>query len=141
MTVLIDTSVWVDVLRDASGAAADRVRSIVDDDEVVLTRFNQLELLQGALDEREWTTLANYLEGQDYVEAGDDTWRAAARIYYELRRRGRTVRSAVDCCIAQLAIEHEALLLHQDRDFETIAEIRPLAAQHISFPGRHPQAP
>ena len=134
MTVLIDTSVWIGVLRDASGAAADRVRSIVDDDEVVLTRFNQLELLQGALDEREWATLATYLEGQDYVEASDDTWRAAARIYYELRRRGRTVRSAIDCCIAQLAIEHEALLLHQDRDFETIAEIRPLAAQRISFP-------
>ena len=70
MTVLIDTSVWVDVLRDASGAAADRVRSIVADDEMVLTRFNQLELLQGAVDEREWTTLANYLDGQDYLEAG-----------------------------------------------------------------------
>ncbi len=134
MTVLIDTSVWVDVLRDASGAAADRVRSIVADDEVVLTRFNQLELLQGAIDEREWTTLARYLDGQEYIEADVDTWRAAARIYYELRRRGRTVRSAIDCCIAQLAIEHEALLLHQDRDFEAIAEIRPLVAQRISFP-------
>ena len=140
MTVLIDTSVWVDVLRDASGVAADRVRSIVDDDEVVLTRFNQLELLQGAVDEREWTTLANYLEGQEYIEADVDTWRAAARIYHELRRRGRTVRSAIDCCIAQLAIEHEALLLHQDRDFETIAEIRPLAAQRVSFPADPPRA-
>ena len=140
MTVLIDTSVWVDVLRDASGAAADRVRSIVADDEVVLTRFNQLELLQGAVDEREWTTLANYLEGQDYIEADADTWRAAARIYYELRRRGKTVRSAIDCCIAQLAIEHEALLLHKDRDFETIAEIRPLVAQRISFPADPPRA-
>ena len=141
MTVLIDTSVWVGVLRDASGAAADRVRSVVDDDEVVLTRFNQLELLQGALDEREWTTLANYLEGQDYLEAGTDTWRAAARIYYELRRRGRTVRSAIDCCIAQLAIEHEVLLLHQDRDFEAIAEIRPLAAQRIFFPAGQAEPP
>ena len=141
MTVLIDTSVWVDVLRDASGAAADRVRSIVADDEVVLTRFNQLELLQGAIDEREWTTLARYLDGQEYIEADVDTWRAAARIYYELRRRGRTVRSAIDCCIAQLAIEHEALLLHQDRDFEAIAEIRPLVAQRISFPAGQAQPP
>ena len=140
MTVLIDTSVWVDVLRDASGAAADRVRSIVADDEVVLTRFNQLELLQGAIDEQEWTTLARYLDGQDYIEANADTWRAAARIYYELRRRGRTVRSAIDCCIAQLAIEHEALLLHQDRDFETIAEIRPLVAQRIFFRADPPRA-
>jgi predicted nucleic acid-binding protein len=51
---------------------------------------------------------------------------SAARTYYDLRRLGRTVRSAIDCCIAQAAIDHQALLLHRDRDFDTIAQIRPL---------------
>ena len=73
MATLIDTSVWVDVLRDTSGGTADRVRSLVADDDVVLTRFNQLELLQGADDEREWAMLADFLESQDYVEARGDT--------------------------------------------------------------------
>ena len=45
MAILIDTSVWIDVLRDTSGDTANRVRSLVADDDVVLTRFNQLELL------------------------------------------------------------------------------------------------
>jgi predicted nucleic acid-binding protein len=51
--VLVDTSVWVDVFRDGSGQEGVVLRSVVGDGEVVLTRFNQLELLQGARDERE----------------------------------------------------------------------------------------
>ena len=131
MAILIDTSVWVDVFRDTGGGTANRVRSLVADDDVVLTRFNQLELLQGAADEREWATLADFLESQDYVEASGDTWRDAARIYFDLRRRGRTVRSPIDCCIAQITIENNLRLLHRDRDFETIAEVRPLVARRI----------
>lgn len=129
--VLVDTSVWVAVFRDATGGERNTLKSIVGDDEVVLTRFNQLELLQGARDEPEWRLLESYLDGQEYLEAQPDTWQQAARIFFELRRRGRTVRSPIDCCIAQLAIEHGALLVHRDRDFETIARVRALAQQRI----------
>ena len=126
MTVLIDTSIWIDLFRDSTGAIQDDVSSIVGDDDVVISRFNQLELLQGSIDESEWLLLSDYLEVQDYLEASTATWRSAARIYYDLRRRGHTVRSTIDCCIAQLAIEHQVLLLHRDQDFERIADIRPL---------------
>ena len=91
-----------------------------------MTRFNQLELLQGCKDGKEWNTLARYLDAQDYVETTNTTWPAAARIYFDLRRQGKTVQSPVDCCIAQLAIESDALLIHRDADFATIATIRPL---------------
>jgi predicted nucleic acid-binding protein len=127
--VLVDTSVWVDVFRDATGRECDALRSLVGDDDAVLTRFNQLELLQGARDEQEWSLLVSYLDGQDYLEARSESWREAARIYFDLRRQDRTVRSPIDCCIAQLALEHDALLVHRDRDFETIAEVRLLRQQ------------
>lgn len=131
MTTLIDTSVWINLFRDKTRTILNSVSSIVGDDDVVLARFNQLELLQGAVDESEWNLLSDYLEVQDYLEARADTWRKAARIYYDLKRRGQTVRSTIDCCIAQIAIEHKALLLHEDRDFERIAEIRPLMQRRI----------
>lgn len=131
MTVLIDTSVWINLFRDRTGSIASTVRSIVGDDDIVLTRFNQLELLQSSLNEREWSLMSDYLDGQDYLEANPDIWRTAAHIYFELRRRGQTVRSTIDCCIAQIAIEHRALLLHEDRDFESIADIRPLLQRRV----------
>jgi hypothetical protein len=124
--VIVDTSVWVDVLRDGSGGERDALAVAVGDDEAALTRFTQLELLQGARDEREWGLLQETLDTQLYAELRPATWPDAARIYFDLRRNGRTVRSPIDCCIAQIAIDHGAMLLHRDRDFEEIAAIRPL---------------
>jgi predicted nucleic acid-binding protein len=63
---------------------------------------------------------------QYYLEASQDTWAEAARIYFELRRKGVTINSPVDCCIAQIALENGAFLLHRDKDFEKISRIRPL---------------
>jgi hypothetical protein len=129
--LLIDTSVWISVFRDRTGQVRQKLETLIDDREVFLTRFTQLELLQGSLNEKEWTLLSSYLETQDYVEPTGDSWQAAARIYYDLRRQGLTVRSPIDCCIAQAALEHNLHLIHNDRDFETIAQVRSL--QHLRF--------
>jgi len=124
--ILIDTSVWIPIFKDKSGTQAKRVQTWLNDHNVVLTRFNQLELLQGCRDNSEWLLMSNHLEDQHYIEATGTTWQAAARIYFDLRRQGLTVRSPIDCCIAQLAIENNLLLLHNDRDFITIGQIRTL---------------
>jgi predicted nucleic acid-binding protein len=99
----------------------------------VLSRFNQLELLQGAKNQKEWELLDDYLASQYYLEASESTWREAARIYFDLRRKGININSPVDCCIAQIAMEHGALLLHDDKDFQRIARIRPLDQEHFQF--------
>jgi predicted nucleic acid-binding protein len=131
--ILVDTSVWVEVLRDRTGRSREALETALDGDEAVLTRFHQLELLQGARDEREWTLLAEYLAVQVYLESGTESWAAAARVFFDLRRVGKTVRSPIDCCIAQIAIEHDVLLLHRDRDFETIAVVRPLRHERLTW--------
>lgn len=129
--LLIDTSVWIAVFRDRTGQVRQQLETLIDNREVLLTRFTQLELLQGSLDEKEWNLLSTYLDTQDYIEPTINSWQSAARIYYDLRRKGLTVRSPIDCCIAQAALEHNLLLIHNDRDFETIAKVRSL--QHLRF--------
>lgn len=124
--LLIDTSVWISVFRDRTRQVRQKLETLINDRQVLLTRFTQLELLQGTLNEKEWTLLSTYLETQDYIELTSDSWQAAARIYYDLRRQGLTVRSPIDCCIAQVALENDLLLIHNDRDFETIAQVRSL---------------
>ena len=121
---LIDTSVWIGVLRDKTGIVRQSLEAIINDESIFLNRFTQMELLQGCRDEREWTLLETYLQEQDYIESTPNTWVVAARIYYDLQRQGLTVRSSIDCCIAQLAIEHQLILVHNDRDFETIQRVR-----------------
>jgi predicted nucleic acid-binding protein len=131
--VVVDTSVWIEVLRDRAGMKRRALAKAIAEDDVALTRFNQLELLQGCAGEQEWGLLKPYLDAQEYIEMGRESWASAARMYFELRQRGKTVRSPIDCCIAQVAIDHDTLLLHRDRDFETIAEIRPLRQMWLAW--------
>ena len=129
--ILVDTSVWIEIFRGKTGQSVKAFQEWIGSENYVLCRFNQLELLQGARDEKEWQLLDDYLSTQYYLEASDDTWREAARIYFELRRKGVTINSPVDCCIAQIAMEHNAILLHRDKDFEKISRVRPLAQKRF----------
>lgn len=131
--VLVDTSVWIEILRDRSGARRRALLEALDGEDLFLSRFTQLELLQGSRDEGEWQLLSSYLADQDYLELSEGSWEGAARIYFDLRRAGLTVRSPIDCCIAQLALDRDALLIHRDRDFETIARSRPLRQIRVAW--------
>lgn len=72
--LLIDTSVWINVFRDHSGQVRKQLEVLIAGRDVLLTRFTQLELLQGSLNEKEWTLLSTYLEAQDYVELKASSW-------------------------------------------------------------------
>ncbi|CAB1060713.1 hypothetical protein D1BOALGB6SA_5480 [Olavius sp. associated proteobacterium Delta 1] len=124
--ILVDTSVWIEIFRDKTGNIVKTFQKTIGAENYALSRFQQLELLQGASDQKEWDLLDDYLSTQYFLEASRDTWPEAARIYFELRRKGVTINSPVDCCIAQIALEHGAFLLHRDKDFGKISRIRPL---------------
>jgi predicted nucleic acid-binding protein len=124
--MLVDTTVLVDVLRDASGANAKRLLTILGSEDVAFTRFTELEVLAGARDQAEWDSIHGYFASKAMLNPIAESWSGAAGVYFDLRRTGRTIRKIIDCCIAQIAIEHDLTLLHNDRDFETIATVRPL---------------
>jgi Predicted nucleic acid-binding protein, contains PIN domain len=131
--MLIDTSILVQLFRDRSGKARLAYRKLVANREYVLSRLTQLELMQGCKSPEEWEELDDYLGNQAYVELKGQMWPDAARMYFDLRRSGRTVRSVLDCCIAQIAIERRLTLVHNDRDYETIARERPLRQSRIDL--------
>lgn len=66
--VLIDTLIWIKVLADKQGNYASSLYKEITGRDIVLTRFQQLELLQGSRNEKEWGQLSEYLDGQDYLE-------------------------------------------------------------------------
>ena len=134
--ILIDTSIWINVLgKKQSVSYANELQELIAGRDIAFTRFQQLELLQSCKSEKEWLRLSEYLEAQDYLETQPSTWKSAARIFYELRRKGITVRSPIDCCIAQIAIERRVLLVHNDRDFDVIAKTFPLQHKRFHFDG------
>jgi predicted nucleic acid-binding protein len=127
--IVVDTSVLIDFFRGSETSGADTFAALERDDvPFALPAICCQELLAGARDEAEWDLLCSYLETQPVLAPADPwiTHVAAARIMFDCRRRGLTVRSAVDCLIAQLVLETEGTLLHADADFDVIAQVRPL---------------
>ena len=129
--LIVDTSLWLEVLRDADKRGA--LEAAVGGDDVYLTRFTQIELLAKTTREEQWHRLATYLDGQRYVEAEPETWRQAAGTFFELQRLGTPTYSPIECCIAEIAIAHKALLLHKDRDFGLVAALRPLQERWLDL--------
>lgn len=126
--LLVDTSVWIDYIgANKTSAVMALDIALAKRSPVVLTEWIYLELLQGARSREAFSTLRSYLSGYPVLKPirGLDTFAAAADLYRRCREQGITPRSTVDCLIACIAIEHQASLLHSDRDFEHIATVEP----------------
>lgn len=132
--ILPDSSAWIEYQRATGSPAHLRLRSAVETGEdLATTGLVLLEVLAGARDEhqaRELRRLFNRCELLRLEEPLDQE--AAALLYRTCRRAGRTIRKLPDCLIAAVAIRTGAELLHQDSDFDTIAEHAPLAIVQLS---------
>ena len=125
---LVDTSIWIDHLRGRGGPHVGFLEDILSNPlAVAITPLIYMEILQGARDVRSYKQLEKYFGGQRFVdfERSTGSHAAAARIFLDSKRRGATIRSSVDCLIAQAAIENDLTLFHHDRDFQRIAGIVP----------------
>lgn len=127
--IIVDTSVLINLLRGRTTVAAERLTRIeLEDTPFHIPAICCQEILQGAEDESEWEFLYRNISTQRILVPEDpfQTHIGAARIFFECRRKGMTIRSVADCIVAQLALENDADLLHDDEDFARIASIRPL---------------
>ncbi len=125
---LVDTSVWIDFIRGNSIPAVDQLRCLFETKAAVaISSLIYQEVLQGSDSEQRFESFKNYLNELPFYHLKHpiDSYAQAAHIYFTCRRKGVTIRSTVDCVIAQIAIEHELVLSHNDRDFEQIAKVFP----------------
>ncbi len=58
--ILVDTSVWIEIFRDKTGDIVKAYQKVIGAENYAISRFQQLELLQGASDQNEWELLENY---------------------------------------------------------------------------------
>ena len=126
--ILVDTSAWIDWLREANTDAARALdRILANALPFGITRVIYQEILQGARSDASFERLSDYFGSQRFHEPADRmaTHREAAALYRRCRAAGVTVRSTIDCFIAQLAIDEDLVLVHADRDFDRLAEHAP----------------
>ena len=128
--LLLDTSGWIEYLRDTGSPACTEVaRLLRRPQSLATTEPIIMELLADAptapaLRDLETLTAGLALLSVDYHDA--------AAVYRAARSAGRTIRRMNDCLIAAaVAARTNATLVHRDADFDTIADVIPLDTRRL----------
>jgi predicted nucleic acid-binding protein len=131
--IVVDTSVWIDVLNGQASPAAERFEALLEDDAPLgLTDVVYTEVLQGLRSEREAALVASHLDGFPILRLeGLSDFALAAQLYRTARRAGVTVRKTLDCLIAAPCVRTGSRLLHRDADFDRLATCTSLAVVSV----------
>ena len=115
--ILVDTSAWVEFLRNTGSAACQRVDALLESDIAVCDPM-RMEVLAGARSQAHLVELRGLLARASVLSTESRHYEMAAALYRDARASGVTVRRLTDCLIAAVAIDHDVALLHADRDFD-----------------------
>lgn len=123
--ILVDTSVWIDFARGTGTVAAAAVQTLVaDGTPICVADIIINEFMRGVVDDDAYDGfLEDILRFPVLSPHGLETHLAAAQIFRDCRRRGKTIRHTNDCLIAAIAIENDKSILHNDSDFDQIASV------------------
>jgi predicted nucleic acid-binding protein len=125
--ILVDTSAWIDFFGGRDLPHVRLLETLLSDGEdVAICGVILSEILQGIGDDAQFNFTERRLDALLFLPMPRQTFLFAARIYRTLRKTGVTVRKPIDCMIAAVALENDAVLLHNDRDFRMIASHFPL---------------
>jgi predicted nucleic acid-binding protein len=126
--LLLDTSIWINLIKGRTTPGVAFAMARQDSDDLALTELIYQEVLQGAATDKLFEKLIGNLTQQVLLRPAHDlaTFETAALLYRRARIRGYTIRSTIDCLIAAIAIEHNATLVHHDRDYIHLALIEPM---------------
>jgi predicted nucleic acid-binding protein len=122
--MIVDTSVWIDFFNGQPSSQAQRLsRAIEDNEPIGLPGLVLTEILLGLKNDAQAKRIAQLLEAfSDVPEPSRSDHIAAAALFRACRAKGLTIRSTIDCVIAQLCLRDGQALLAKDRDFDRIAE-------------------
>jgi predicted nucleic acid-binding protein len=125
--VLVDTSAWF------LKGSVDALFTLANDEALAICPPILQELLQGAWDDGRMNRVNRIADNSEMIDSPMPLARfeTAGNIYRIARGKSLTIRSSNDCLIAAIAMHHDILLLHGDRDFDTIARFFPLRARNV----------
>lgn len=135
MRVLVDTSVWADFFNDHPSEQAELLaRLIADEVELVTCGVVIAEFFQGIRKDSTLRELERHFRDMECLSPVEpDSYLRAAALYRDLRAKGVTVRSTIDCLLVTLAADHGTFVLARDRDIRLILESGVTSARALAL--------
>jgi len=131
--IVVDSSAWIEFLRDTGSPVCNAVDRLLDADLAVCDAIS-MEILAGARDDHHLSQLRGLINRATMLPTTPADFDEAAALYRICRRRGETVRKLFDCLIAAVAIRAGAELLHADVDFAALERHTELRSHTDSRP-------
>lgn len=132
--ILIDTSAFIEFLNRTGSSFDKEIEYLINnDEELAFADITITEILQGIKDDKDFNEIKSSLMAFPiYSLKSTDSYIAAAALYRKCRKNGLTIRSTIDLLIAQIALEHDLVLMHNDKDFQSIAGLSRLKTYKIA---------
>ncbi|MGH8959588.1 MAG: type II toxin-antitoxin system VapC family toxin [Jatrophihabitantaceae bacterium] len=126
--IVVDSSVWINHLRDVGTPTDRRLEAMLHEEiPLAITDVVYTELLRGALTKSELARIRLRLDQTTILRMRElSDFEFAAELHHAARENGQTVRQATDCMIAAVCIREKLPLLHDDADFDKIADVSKL---------------
>jgi len=125
--MIVDSNTWGDFFNGVSSPHAERLDvALRDEDDLAVLPIIITEVLQGFRSDTGFQRARRILVSLPIIQPAVECHVRAARLFRTLRKKGVTVRGAVDCVIAQQTLDIDAELLSPDSDFQHIARHTPL---------------
>ena len=122
--ILVDSSVWIDLLNNVVTEPVRRLRALIPTTPLLMGDLILCEVLQGFRIEAPARLVERSLSRFEAVSLIDLELAVKAAVNYRfLRRRGITIRKTIDLIIGTYCIERGHSLLHSDRDFEPMERL------------------
>src|SRR5947209_7610460 len=120
--IIVDTNAWADFFNGVRAPHAERLDAALrDEEDLSVIPIIVTEVLQGFRTDTGFERARKVLVSLSMIHPTVESHVRAARLFRTLRRKGVTVRGAVDCVIAQTCLDIGAELLSPDADFRHIA--------------------
>jgi len=120
--IVVDSNTWGDFFNGTSSPHVERLDSALrEEEDLAVLPIIITEVLQGFRTEKGFRQAQRVLLRLPVIQPAVDCHVRAARLFRSLRRKGITVRGAVDCIIAQTCLDLDAVLLSPDADFRHIS--------------------
>ena len=121
--VIIDTSAWIEYLKDGIPRVVKKVDQCLEQDMVGIGDLVYCEIMQGIRSPRERNQVSSLLLAlPQFNMVGFGIAQKSAANYRLLRSKGITVRKTIDVLIGTFCAKHGFQLVHHDSDFDLMSK-------------------
>ncbi len=121
--VMIDSSCWIEYLRNSDQKIADTVVDLIQNHQACICGIIEMEIVQGIRNKKQAELVSNLFDILKYYTIVREDFINAGKRIIEMKKKGIIVATS-DCLIAEICIKNNLKLYTKDKDFNYFQKLK-----------------